>query len=148
MSDYRAILDPALVQDEGYRKYPYDDKTGNRPPAVGNISIGIGRNLDDPGLRPNEIKFLYANDVKDAEALARSMFPDFDKLSPVRQAVLVNMSFNLGPRFKGFFRTINLINQGQWSRAADAMKESLWYRQLEKQGRSVRLVRQFRDDRL
>lgn len=53
---YRDILRPQLRIDEGVREFPYTD-------TVGKLSIGVGRNLDDVGLRPDEIALMLENDI-------------------------------------------------------------------------------------
>ena len=46
-----------LSLHEDKRSFPYVD-------SVGKVSIGIGRNLDDRGLSPDEIDYLYRNDIE------------------------------------------------------------------------------------
>lgn len=111
---------------EGRRKYPYED-------TVGKITIGIGRNLTDVGLRQTEIEFLLDNDVDDALDDIDRECPWFAALSERRQLVVADMVFNLGiAKFLEFKRTIAAIKVGHWSAAADNMLESRWARQVGK----------------
>jgi lysozyme len=126
-----------LAIDEGIRDKPYRD-------SVGKLSIGIGRNLDDVGLRPDEIEYLFRNDLFTAEADARSLVPGFDDLTDARKAVLVNMSFNMGkPVLSQFRNTLKAISDGRYGDAADGMLASKWAKQVGQ--RAVRLAKIMRE---
>ena len=130
MNDAR--LKKQLEVDELRSKKIYTD-------TVGKISGGIGRNLTDRGFSDDEIDLMYANDVRMAEADARALVPNFDKLNDVRQEVLVNMSFNMGKtRMAGFKKFLSAVVIQDFTRAADEMKDSAWYGQTK--DRAVRLV--------
>lgn len=130
MNDAR--LKKQLEVDELRSKKIYTD-------TVGKISGGIGRNLTDRGFSDDEIDLMYANDVRMAEADARALVPNFDKLNDVRQEVLVNMSFNMGKtRLAGFKKFLSAVVIQDFTRAADEMKDSAWYGQTK--DRAVRLV--------
>ncbi|MFA6168950.1 MAG: hypothetical protein WC700_20155, partial [Gemmatimonadaceae bacterium] len=66
MPDFREIARKQLKIDEGIKPYPYTD-------SVGKLTIGVGRNLVDVGLRPKEIDFLLENDIDEAVACARHL---------------------------------------------------------------------------
>lgn len=130
MNDAR--LKKQLEVDELRSKRIYTD-------TVGKISGGIGRNLTDRGFSDDEIDLMYANDIRMAEADARALLANFDKLNDVRQEVVVNMSFNLGKsRLAAFKRFLSALAIQDFSRAADEMKDSAWYGQVKDRG--VRLV--------
>jgi lysozyme len=57
---YLDITKAQLRVDEAVRAKLYKD-------SVGKWTIGVGRNLDDVGLRPDEIDYLLDNDVRVAE---------------------------------------------------------------------------------
>lgn len=117
--------------DEGRKKRIYTD-------TVGKVSGGIGRNLTDRGFRDSEIDLMYANDMADAEADARSLVPVFAKLDDVRQEVLLNMSFNLGKtRLAGFKKFLAAVNRLDFATAAAEMKDSTWYAQVGDRGRRL-----------
>lgn len=123
-----------LSVDEGRRKNLYKD-TANPP----KWTIGVGRNIEDRGLRDDEIDLMLANDIEEAVGIARTLVPQFDKLGDVRQEVLVNMAFNMGmPKLSGFKRFFAALSEKNYSQAADEMKDSAWYRQVG--DRAVRLV--------
>lgn len=108
-----------LFVDEGKRKFPYEDSEGI-------LSIGVGRNLEQVGLRDNEITFLLENDVKEVrEQLSHVDW--YKNLTPPRKSVIENMVFNLGwNRFMGFKKTIAYIVQHNFEAAAREMLNSKW----------------------
>lgn len=119
------------MKHEGVRAKPYID-------TVGKLSIGVGRNLDDVGLRPDEIDYLLANDTAVAINDARFLCDDFDALSPNRQRVLVSMAFNLGrSRLAGFRKMFAAIDAGDFAEAAKQMLDSRWASQVGKRAREL-----------
>ncbi len=133
---YRSIVAAQLRLDEGVRAKPYRD-------SVGKLTIGVGRNLDDVGLRSDEIAYLLDNDIKQARADARAVFRNFDRLSVVRRSVLVNMAFNLGrTRFATFIRLRAAVESRDFDQAAVEMLDSKWATQVGE--RAVRLAASMR----
>lgn len=133
---YRDIARAQIKVDEGMRLKPYRD-------SLGILSIGCGRNLEDRGLRPTEVDFMLENDLDEAEATARTLFPTFESLSDARKAVLLNMALNLGQtRLSGFVRFREAVSKGNFDAAAREMENSGWYQQVGK--RAVRLANQMR----
>lgn len=137
MTTHRDIVRAQLRIDEGVIPKPYTDTEGV-------LTIGIGRNLQDKGLRPDEMALMLENDIADAERDARVLFPSFDSLSINRRAVLVNMAFNLGrDRLAGFKNFRAAVEAGDYKRAADEMLDSKWARQVGL--RAMRLSQQMRE---
>jgi lysozyme len=131
MSARQQLVDQ-LVRHEGLRLKPYMD-------SVGKITIGVGRNLSDVGISSREAFDLLDHDLDEA-LIDLQAFPWFVGLDPVRQRVIVDMRFNLGPtRFRLFKRMIAALTAKDYQKAAVSMRESLWYRQVKSRG--VRLVR-------
>lgn len=139
--DHAARLIEQLRLHEGERKKPYRD-------TVGKLTIGIGRNLDDKGLRRDEIEYLLNNDIADARADLDRYLPWWRGLDPVRQRVLIDMAFNMGmgaPNRGGllsFVNTLSNIRQGRYAEAADMMLASKWAQQVGR--RAVRLATMMR----
>lgn len=130
----RKRLMTQLGIDEGRRKKLYKDTA--TPPKW---TIGVGRNIEDRGLRDDEIDLMLANDIDEAVGIACTLCPQYGKLDDVRQEVLVNMAFNMGmPKLSGFKRFFAALSEKNYSQAADEMKDSAWYRQVG--DRAVRLV--------
>jgi len=109
-----------LENDEGRRKKPYRC-------TAGKLSIGVGRNLEDRGLRDDEIDLMLKNDVAESVGECRRLFRMFDSLSAVRQEVLVNMMLNLGfSRLSGFKKMHAALGEGNWAEASRQMLDSKW----------------------
>lgn len=128
-----------LKGDENEIPYAYPDSEGY-------LTIGIGRLIDKRKggrLRPDEIAYLFNNDVDSAiEELTRAL-PWFQNLDDARRGALVNMAFNLGvPGLLKFPKTLALIQQGKYAEAADEMLDSLWAKQVG--DRAKRLSKQMR----
>ena len=119
-----ARLYARLTLDEDRRKRLYQC-------SAGKWSIGVGRNLEDRGLRDDEIDLLLANDVAEAAGECRRLLRNFDSLCEVRQEVLVNMMFNLGyTRLAGFKKMVAAVLAGNWAEAATQMLDSKWAEQV------------------
>lgn len=109
-----------LARHEGLRLRPYRD-------SVGYLTIGYGRNLDTVGITPDEARYLLNDDVDRTIQSLVARHPWVLDLDPVRQAVIVNMVFNLGlDGLDRFVVTLRAMQQGRYSAAADAMVESKW----------------------
>jgi lysozyme len=131
----RERLRGQLMLHEGLRRFPYTD-------TVGKLTIGVGRNLTDVGLSASESMFLLDNDIEEC-LKDLSTFPWFDGLGDVRQRVIVDMRFNLGPnKFRGFKNTLAAVARGDYHAAATGMSRSLWARQVGR--RAVRLATMMR----
>jgi len=139
-------LKTILVHDEGCRPRPYDDATGNTVHAEkGNISIGIGRNLEANPLSDAAISFLLAEDVTVALQGAASLFGDaFGHYSAPRQHAIVCLIFNLGlSKFMDFQNTIAAIKAGDWQKACANLENSKWHRQVGERSRRILTMLEF-----
>ena len=130
---------PQTKQFEGFRDKVYTDTTGNP-------TIGYGFNLNDKNMRsmvPAEVIsgkrplsqeeadkiFLvrYNQAAKDAFAY---LGDDMMKLDPQRQAIIVDMAYNMGPNKLSEFKQLKkAIQVGDYPRAASEMMDSNWYKQ-------------------
>jgi lysozyme len=109
-----------LIQHEGYREKPYKC-------TAGKLTIGVGRNIEDNGLRADEIMLMMDNDIAECEAVLSDRIFIWGELNEVRQAVLVNMMFNLGwPRLSGFKKTIEAVERKDFTSASQEMLDSRW----------------------
>jgi lysozyme len=134
---YIEMVKGQLRIDEGWERKPYKD-------TVGKLSAGCGRNLDDVGLRDDEIALMLSNDVRVAENDAINLFVGFEWLSDVRKAVLVNMAFNLGhDRLSKFVKLRAAVKNRDFEEAAKQMLDSTWAAQVGL--RAVRLAKQMRE---
>lgn len=120
-----------LPIEEGVRYKPYMD-------TVGKVSIGIGRNLSDCGIRKDECELMFTNDVQDALNVLRRNYPIYDQLDEVRQAVLLDMCFNLGwDRLRQFKQMLGHVERGDYISAGAAMLQSKWARQVGKRATTL-----------
>lgn len=127
----RSRLSKQLEIDEGRRRRLYKD-------SVGKLTIGVGRNIEDRGLRDDEIDLMLSNDIDEAIGIARALVPTFDKLDDVRQEVVVNMSLNLGmTRLGGFKQFIGALLRFDFQRATTEMMDSKWYEQVGDRGKRL-----------
>ncbi len=125
-----------LALHEGLRLKPYKD-------TVGKLTIGYGRNLDDVGISRGEAVILLDADMARAESDVLRLFPWVATLDEARQAVLVNMAFNMGIRgLSSFVLTLDAVKHGRYTEAADRMLESKWATQVGH--RAVELSEQMR----
>lgn len=132
---YRDIAKAQLQVDEGRNPKVYPD-------SLGIPTIGIGRNLRDVGLRPDEIMYLFENDLNEAEAKAKGFFPSFDHLSDARKAVLLNLAFNLGNKLAEFVKFRKALQEENFDQAATELLCSRWSMQVGV--RATRLAAQMR----
>lgn len=147
----RNALRRELERDEGFRAQTYRC-------TAGKLSIGIGRNLDDVGIRYEETKKLgitktscikngitlqqayglLDSDIDECERNLDAKFPWWRKMTDVRQRVLLNMCFNMGITVLSQFKnTLKMMETGQYEAAAVNMGKSLWAKQVGR--RAVRL---------
>lgn len=110
---------------------------------AGKWTVGVGHNIEDRGLSDAAIDFILREDIAEATETLRDRVDGFDDLSDVRQAVLIDMCFNLGwPRLAGFRGMFSALAAGNYGLAADEMLDSRWARQVGQ--RSIRLSEMMR----
>ena len=137
-TDEREKLKLQLMRHEGVRLKPYLD-------TVGKWTIGCGRNISDKGITHDEALFLLENDLDEC-IHDLSVFPWFVALDPVRQRVVIDMRFNLGPsRLRSFKHTLAAVARGDYEAAAKGMLKSLWAKQVGQ--RAIRLAAMMRSGR-
>ena len=128
----RQLLTNDLIHDEGLRLTLYPDSRGFP-------TIGVGRNVRDKGITSAEAMLLLDHDIDECIHDLMS-FGWFSSLDPVRQRVLVNMRFNLGPnRFRGFTKMLHAVAIGDYAQAAMEMRNSVWATQVK--DRAAKLAR-------
>ena len=126
-----------LKNEEGSVAHAYQD-------SLGFWTIGVGRLIDERKgglLYPDEIDYLLENDVNRATAGIRAALPWFVLLDEARQAVLIQMAFQMGVKgLLAFTTTLGHVRVGRYAEAAVAMLESLWAKQTPE--RAARLSKQ------
>jgi lysozyme len=133
-----------LTRHEGLRLKPYKD-------TVGKLTIGVGRNLDDIGITREEANMMLIHDIARVEQELNECLPWWASLDPVRQAVLVDLGFNLGvktgnpPKLLTFKTTLGLIEAGlqdprKFTEAAANLKRTLWHTQVGNRAERLELM--------
>jgi lysozyme len=110
--------------------------------SEGWYTIGIGRLVDKrkpgAGLRPIEMEFMLNNDIDERIDDLTRRLPWFQDLDSIRQAALLNMSFQMGvDGLMKFKRSLALVKDRKYVEAADAMLESLWAQQTPSRAKRV-----------
>jgi lysozyme len=115
-----------LKNEEGVIPHAYQD-------SLGFWTIGVGRLIDQRKggqLYPDEIEYLLANDVKRKTDGLNDALPWFHLLDERRQAVLIQMAFQMGLKgLLAFSTTLSHVRVGRYDEAAVAMLESVWAKQ-------------------
>ena len=116
-----------IKRHEGFRRYAYKDTRGV-------LTIGYGFNLDHwmtYGISIEEADALLEAKVRVARREA-SLIPGWENCSEVRQAVVIDMVYNLGLKgVLGFKRMIAGLKARDWQKAAAEMLDSRWARQVK-----------------
>lgn len=124
-----------LARHEGVRLKPYRDTEGK-------LTIGIGRNLDDVGIFPDEAHYMLEHDVAARIGALNHALPWFPRLDPVRQRILIDMAMMGVEKLLGFHRMLAALRIGDYDEAANEMLDSKWARQVG--ARAQRLARWMR----
>lgn len=115
-----------LALHEGRVPHAYTD-------SLGYLTIGIGHLIDQRkgGRLPDPIiDALFEYDLQEHANELFASLPWARDLDPVRQAVLIDMYFNLRRGLLGFKETLRHFQAGNWQAAAEAMLDSRWARQV------------------
>lgn len=124
-----------IKKNEGKRNKPYKD-------SLGFLTLGYGHLvLPEDNIDPNKtysddfINKLFDKDYEKHKKQAKE-FPCFDKLDSVRQAVIIDMCFNMGKWFLSWQNTTKMICNSDWENAANSIINSKYAKQVK--GRAVR----------
>jgi lysozyme len=113
---------PVVKADEGLELEPYLD-------SLGVLTVGYGTNITQ--IDEREAEWLLEHRLGKAFAACQRAFPWFPQLTPVRQAVVLMMAYQLGlPRLLGFKRMLAAmpaaIASGDYSVVEFEMLDSKW----------------------
>ncbi len=129
-----------LRRDEGTIPHAYQD-------SLGYWTIGVGRLIDKRKggrLTPDEIDYLLGNDIDQKVADLDKVAPWWRELSPVRQRVMINMTFNMGVGWINTFKnTVANIKAGKYAEASAGMLQSKWAKQVG--ARATRLAQMMKE---
>lgn len=131
-------LEKLLYLHEGNKRFPYLD-------SVNKLTIGVGFNISDVGLYPEEINFILKNRIKLVRSDLNKYLPWYSGLDPVRKAVLEDMEYNMGPEpfdgdgVKDWPIFLKQVETGKYAEAAKNMRSTKWASQVGQ--RAVRLAK-------
>ena len=110
--------------DEGFVSTPYEC-------TAGKITIGYGRNIEDNGITREEAEMLLRNDIQSTRGELSSKFDWFLLMPYDKQAVLINMCFNLGlTRLLKFKKMLAALKVKDYKEASIQMLDSKWAEQV------------------
>ncbi len=132
-----------LKIDEGCRLTAYQDTVG-----VWTIGYGHTGGIEKwDRISQEKAEEFLLEDTLEATVDASTLPVGFDGLNYVRQAVLINMAFNLGKaKLLGFKRTLEAIALRDFDNAALYMLQSKWAAQVGQ--RAIRLAKQMKSGTL
>ena len=113
-------LKEMITLHEGLRLSPYKC-------TAGKLTIGVGHNLDDKPISKEAAMMILDDDIHDCFLDLNRSLPFWTSLDEVRQAVLIDMCFNLGiSRLLGFKNFLSALEEGDYERASAEMLDSRW----------------------
>ena len=120
----KSQLTKSLIRHEALKTKPYKC-------TAGRLTIGVGRNLDDVGISPDEALYLLKNDIDRCVVDVGRNIPEWKKHNDCRQNVLVEMCFNMGiNRMLRFKKMLAALQKNDYATAADEMLNSKWATQV------------------
>ena len=127
---YIGIASELIKKHEGLILKPYKC-------SAGKLTIGYGRNIEDNGITLSEAEQMLNNDIQNCYAECIKL-KCWNALNEARQAVLLDMCFNLGiSRLKNFKKMLAALERGEYKTAATEMLDSNWAKQVK--GRATEL---------
>lgn len=127
-----------LIAEEGRRNAAYLDTLGIPTIGVGHTGpeVHLGLTWTDA-----QIDHALDSDIAAKTAQVLAALPWFSHLTEPRQAVILQMAFQLGTKgLLGFPNTLAAVHDGRWMDAAAGMLASKWFQQTP--NRVNRLARQ------
>lgn len=122
-----AYLDSRGVPTVGVGVKLEEERNRRRLEVLGRQAGDVAAGREE--LTDAEVDWLLDGDLQQAVDDARAVIHGFDQLDPVRQAVLVDMAFDLGrPGLAGFKRMRAALVERNFPRAADELEDSVWFK--------------------
>ena len=130
--------------DEGFRRYPYDDKKGmaleKGDTIEGTVTFGHGLTYLTEEESDHVVQMRLSSIIKDQLPL----LPEIGNCNEQRLIVIISMIYQLGFRgYKRFKKMRKAIQDKDWLRASEEMRDSQWYRQTP--DRCIRLAKIMRE---
>jgi len=130
------IAKQMIKDNEGFREKIYLDNTGHH-------TVGYGHSLHFMPVTKRAADVILEDDMQWFIDNLPKHIKIFNELDEARQAVLIDMAFNLGMlgllRFKKF---LNYISNKDFEKAADEMLDSVWAKQVGQRAyNNARIIR-------
>ena len=124
----------SIILEEGFTHKPIKD--------AGKFAVGFGHRTEDSQtwVSLEDAVLLLREDLLQAKEDVKSIFgnKDFKRLSGVRQAVLMNMAYNMGRAgLSSFKNMIAAVKAGDFGRGADEILDSRFASQLPNRSRRM-----------
>ena len=123
-----------LEIDEGVKYEIYEDHLGYATFGVGHLVLETDPEKGMPigsVVTHERVNSAFKHDLGVAIAECAVLYDKWDGFPEEVQEILVNMLFNLGrPRLSKFQNFKKALDCGDWSKAADEGRDSVWYRQV------------------
>ncbi|WAR01601.1 ENLYS-like protein, partial [Mya arenaria] len=140
-------LKEQLKIDEGVKYTIYKDSLDKLTFGIGHLITKNDPEYGKPVGTPvseERVDAVFKTDVAEAVKLTQSIYnPGCQTWPGEVKEIMVNMAFNLGGNLKKFTNLKTALDDRNWQKAADEMKDSRWYTQVGK--RAVRLVERMRN---
>ena len=168
-SGTEAATKKMIMQHEGVVNYPYKDTKGLWTIGVGHL-IGDGKSLPPeyeayknnggpndkknnttPAMTNEQIQKLFDDDYEKHKAMAMKT-PGWALANETGQAAMIDLTYNMGSWFAIknknnnellWKNTVAALESGNFDKAADGLKDSLWYKQVG--NRAVKIVDMIRN---
>ena len=138
-----AQLQDELASDEGIKYELYYCSENHLTGGIGHLITEwdvdyYGKPIGYP-VPKEQVNEWFERDIGVTIQDCKTIFEEFDSLPSEAQLVIANMCFQLGrPRLSKFKKFIAAVKDEDWTRAADEMKDSRWYKQTT--ARAERLI--------
>ena len=122
------------VIDEGVKYELYLDHLGLKTCGIGHLCREDEPEFEETiGTEISEDRCteLFDEDIKSVIKDCKKVFDDWEDMDEEVKQVMANMMFNLGlPRFSKFRKMINNIDNKNFAKAAEELRDSRYYRQV------------------
>ena len=110
--------------------------------TAGKLTIGYGLNVEDKGLTEAQAEYLLRDHLAELRGNLGAL-PWFQTLDDVRQAVVIDMAYNLGiGGLLKFQKMISWVRVGNFKLAAGEMRNSRWYNQVGQRAKRLTYMMQ------
>lgn len=114
-----------IGEEEGRKATVYADSRGIQTIGIGCV---VDPKVPGAGLCDDAIDVQFDHDSVAARHLA-TLYPHFADLSPIRQAVIISLCFQMGTKPLGWTQFRGALERQDYAAAAAAGRQTLWAQQ-------------------